>query len=406
VITTTKLVDTLKVPDSDRQYVRETVPNHFAYVPAYSDTYSLYEYTGKEALVVWLSSAQTTYEHFGYNKLRFKFLCDAARKLGKGTTDSAVISTASKKLFSFMAHYEKTVLHHKMPITTFFVKPKGHPVQKAILALHVMYSSNDMETKAYAENTVISFLRKAATLKGRNEERADLWAKSIGEQLDELDTWEYESAGATSEEYDNLISTSSDIVEKIHLLLNADLPYSDTLEMLETLENKGLPKLPDHISVSPFFYDEVYKLKTEKGKHLFPKMKDEEIAYKCGGKIQKDGVVYDINGRIVTVEQWDGEKRDEEKDELDEVNNLDHSPRQEAVEERSMQRYMRNAEKFKKEQAARKQTNLRLKAKDPIAYSVFCKEEYTRLKLFAKDLAIHGKKIDVNYLAKLEGIEV
>jgi hypothetical protein len=392
------LCSVFEVPGQYRNYCREQRSNPLAFSKSYEDVIDLVNYSSKKALMLWLMNAARVLEQHGQDALRHSFTVKAARKLGLPEDHETVGVEAKHKFLSFMRHYDSVVTQRKLPVTclVYSMRPWNKPVTEAIMALH----AGKQEPAEFFLHTLVEEKFWLEDDKGK--------ASSF---LYETDSIESRDAAVKN------LSMISDVTEKAAQLLELGLPKEETLDFLENMEFRQMPKLPEFIGLSPFFLKErVQPAPLVPSKAKFPKTTiadplEREAFERSLGKVEwvggehcEFGMLLDVEGRMIAQKFWDDELRDPSKDELDVVNDLSHSPRQERVEERSMERAHNKRSKQTADQQARKTERLVLSKTDPAAYAALCKTIYASLKEKAKELAVKGICVDVNFLARKEGI--
>lgn len=173
---------------------------------------------------------------------------------------------------------------------------------------------------------------------------------------------------------------SPEVQAQAEEILEQNLPFETTLDFLERMEMAKIPNLPEFIGVDPFFAEEIVD------------------GIVCGGKREDSGFIADCEGRFVGATFWD--------EDVDANFELNHSPRQDSVEERFIQSYFKRKEDYRNEGIARLTKALAAKQKGLQAYREYCKIAFAELKERAKVLAANGIHINVMYQAKREGLDL
>lgn len=375
-----KLCDVWAVPVQYRGDTRESRINPALFTPAYEEIQDLTIIPDAKGLVLWQQMCASIYAPNGQThkasrqSLIFFLAKRAARKAGEKDVQK-FLKDSTSKADNFIAHYERCKLRGiSLHTRIISFQPNASPVQEAIMALH----KGDLVT---VKDFFTCYIEGKTT---GDEDDAARYAREMGENLPDVVSFievehlanttsgsDDESVSETdadgdSEDEDRLLDpfagtmVVTDPKERALMLLEKGLPYSETLDFLESVEYSEMKKLPEFIGVSR------YKLLEQnpepkvvpRTKAMFPKTtlaahnmvmhrdpvtKKEFLgpptwdSSKTGGKVETvDGQTIDCDGLYVKPDLWDNELTDD--------NDLAHSPSQERAEEREIQAYFRARE--------------------------------------------------------------
>ncbi len=289
-----ELCDVYAVPKAYQQFCREQRSNPLALSTSYEEQLDLSKIPHAAPLVYWLKRSEDIFKKTGKEGLLRQYRMEETKRMKSFSDNPAVVKRATDKVKTFIGLYNRIVIMRKLPITTQVIlyPVKAKPVSEAIMALH-----------AGKLDIVRDYLNHVIEENGYLPEQIE----EIAPDLRDL----------------TVISTPA---EKADLLLEAGIPFDETLNFMEVMESSKLPKLPEFLGVSPFIY---------------------EI-----GKVVDGTSILDRDGRTVGLTFWD--------DEITPTNNLEHSPRQDSVEERAVQKAFQYKED---ERALRLQKYLQNKGK-------------------------------------------
>jgi len=247
--------DIAAVPVQYRGNIRETRINPESYTSAYEEVQDITDSPLMVGLTRWLNNCAAIYapnnkpHKTSRQTLTFYLARKEAKKTGKNVMD--LLGDATKKAESFIKHWERCQVRN-LPVTSRIVtyQPVASPVQEAIMALH-----------SGKRDVVVEFLKCYLDAMGGEDDPAAQWAESIGEKLPNVkdfveaedieDSEDAPSQGKLREDLVGLMSVVDPKERALSLMLTG-LPFKETLEFLEQIEYKEMPKLPEYIHVSRF----------------------------------------------------------------------------------------------------------------------------------------------------------
>lgn len=359
-----KCIEVYGVPAAHRNNCREFRINPMVTTNGYEEVYLPADPASK--LSQWMERAFAAYITGGPVGLLKHFTIEESMKLRKPITDLTVAAAAEKKQKGFLKKCEYAQMRGiKITERVEKSRPQAAGVTSAIMALH----NGDTER-------VLAFL-------------TDIVDGNILDSPEELKAEDIEMLYKSPMLCEQFIKRSAkepsynrEMKEQVRQVMDAGLPFAETLEVLERMEIAHIPNLPEFIGVDPFFAEE-YDVD---GKHE-------------GGKRVEDGIVIDCEGRTVGIQLWD-EEVDENFDAPE------HSPSTERVEERFVQMQIKRREDYKAETFMRFMKALNAKRKGLEAYKEYCKQAWPELRERAKTLASKGVSLNLIYQAKKEGLQL